>query len=175
MVPYQWSYPGWGWLIFTTLAAVTLNTTGRVAPDSLTLHWETLRNYQLWSSPVVQHNTSYCYYTIQLLGKSYHYWNNIVPKSSVWEVIYDDVINSGLYRTIHEVSRAFQASLKGFQEAVKNGSRLVLGCFNGVSRVLQLCFKDVSKKCSMCLKEVSCCMALIAATGAEGGLVFVKF
>ena len=76
----------------------------------------------------------------------------------MWEVIfnYDDVINSGLYRTIHEVSRAFQASLKGFQEAVKNGSRLFLGSFNGVSRVLKLCFIDVSKQAqNLCRSCVS--------------------
>jgi len=33
------------------------------------------------------------------------------------------------------------------------------------------CFKEVSRKLSGCFKKVSCCMALIAASRAEGGLV----
>ena len=48
------------------------------------------------------------------------------------------------------------------------------GCFmifKGVPRVFQRCFKDVSIKLSGCFKKVSCCMALIAASRAEGGLV----
>ena len=40
----------------------------------------------------------------------------------------------------------------------------VARCFNGVSRKFKKKFK--------CFKEVSCCMALIAATRAEGGLVY---
>ena len=51
------------------------------------------------------------------------------------------------------------------------------GCFNifkgvaWVSRVFPECFKEVSRKLSRCFKKVSCCMALIAASRAEGGLV----
>ena len=48
-----------------------------------------------------------------------------------------------------------------------------VGCFWEVSRVFPECFKGVSIKCSRCFKEVSCCMALIAATRAEGGFVFL--
>ena len=39
------------------------------------------------------------------------------------------------------------------------------GCFKGVSRVFQISVK--------CFKKVSCCMALIAASRAEGGLVLM--
>ena len=49
------------------------------------------------------------------------------------------------------------------------------GSFKDVLRVFhdfQGCFQSVSRKLSRCLKKVSCCMALIAASRAEGGLVF---
>ena len=36
------------------------------------------------------------------------------------------------------------------------------------------CFKEVSRKLSRCFKKVSCCMALIAASRAEGGLVYIE-
>ena len=48
-------------------------------------------------------------------------------------------------------------------------------CFHGISLNFQSFFpeyfKRVSRKCSRCFKEASCCMAQIAATRAEGGLV----
>ena len=69
-----------------------------------------------------------------------------------------------------EVSRVFHETLK--EEEV---SSMFQGCFNifkYVSRMFQKCFKDVSGKLSRCFKKVSCCMALIAASRAEGGLVF---
>ena len=44
--------------------------------------------------------------------------------------------------------------------------------FKGVFRVFQGCFKRTFK---VFQKRVSCCMALIAASRAEGGLVFAPF
>ena len=46
--------------------------------------------------------------------------------------------------------------------------------FKGVFRVFKRCFKEVSRKCSRCFKKISCSMALIAASRAEGGLVFLS-
>ena len=46
--------------------------------------------------------------------------------------------------------------------------------FKGVSRVFQRSFKKVSKKLLICFKKVSFCMALIAASRAEGGLVLLQ-
>ena len=43
-------------------------------------------------------------------------------------------------------------------------------CFQSVSKVSLGSFKKLSR----CFKKVSCCMALIAASRAEGGLVFEK-
>ena len=76
-----------------------------------------------------------------------------------------------------DISRKLQERLKGVL-------RVFLGSFKGVSRVshesfmgeevswmFQAFFKEVSRKRSRCLKKVSCCMALIAASRAEGGLV----
>ena len=59
-----------------------------------------------------------------------------------------------------------------FQENFKDEevSRMFPGCFmifKGVSRVFQGSFKIAFKV----FKKVSCCMALIAASRAEGGLV----
>ena len=74
-----------------------------------------------------------------------------------------------------EDSRVFQGSFKGV-------SRMFQGCFKKVLRVFHENFKGVSRKFQGCFKEVprkgvsrkvSCCMALIAASRAEGGLVFL--
>ena len=51
-------------------------------------------------------------------------------------------------------------------------SQMFQGCFTEISGVCQEFFKDVSRKFQGCFKKVSCCMALIAASRAEGGLVF---
>ena len=83
----------------------------------------------------------------------------------------------------------FQGSFKGLKRSFKVVSRKFRGCFMKVSRrwkfqgffmifkgvpgVFQRCFKKVSRKLSGCFKKVSCCMALIAASRAEGGLVFL--
>ena len=66
----------------------------------------------------------------------------------------------------------------------KKVTRKIEGCFEGVLRVFheslmeeevlkvfQECFERVSRKLSRCFKKVSCCMAIIAAARAEGGLV----
>ena len=46
--------------------------------------------------------------------------------------------------------------------------------FKGVQRVFQRCFKEVSRNLSRCFKKgVLCCMALIAASRAEGALVHI--
>ena len=89
-----------------------------------------------------------------------------------------------------DVSRKLQGRLKGVL-------REVLGCFKEVSRVFHeslmeeevsrmfqgcfMIFKDVSrvfqgsfKKTFKVFQKVSSCMALIAASRAEGGLVFMK-
>ena len=50
------------------------------------------------------------------------------------------------------------------------------GCFKGVLWILRMfpeCFKEVSRKLSRSFRKVSCCMVLIAASRAEGGLVFL--
>ena len=69
-----------------------------------------------------------------------------------------------------EVSRAFQLSLEGVSRGI---SRTFKGCFMEVSMLFPKCLKEVSRQFSRCFKVVSCCMALIAATRAEGGLVHI--
>ena len=62
-----------------------------------------------------------------------------------------------------------------FQGCVKGVSRMFQGClmiFKGASRMGQKCYKEVSRKLSRCLKKDSCYMELIAASRAEGGLVW---
>ena len=54
----------------------------------------------------------------------------------------------------------FQISYKLFQ-----------GRYKVVSGKFKECFKGVSRRFLRCFKEVLCCMTLIAATQAEGGLV----
>ena len=70
------------------------------------------------------------------------------------------------------VSRKFQKSFK----EVSTGCR---GSFKRVSMmcpVSQGCYKKrflgVSRVCQGCFKDIVCCMALIAAIRAEGGLVY---
>ena len=75
----------------------------------------------------------------------------------------------GLFK---EVSSVFQASFKGVEEGVKVILRESLGSYKGGLRVFQRYIKEVLRKYSRCYKEVSCCMALIAATRAEGGIVY---
>ena len=58
----------------------------------------------------------------------------------------------GSFRGFKRVSRKFQTCLLKFQE-----------CFTSESRVFQENFQG--------FKKVSCCMELIAATRAEGGLI----
>ena len=51
------------------------------------------------------------------------------------------------------------------------------GCFLRVFRdfrVFSECFKEVSRKLSRCFKKFPCCMSLIVASRAEGGLVFLN-
>ena len=57
--------------------------------------------------------------------------------------------------------------LSKFQGGFKRVSSMFQGCFQSVSKVCQGSFEKMLK----CFKEVSCCMSLIAATRAEGGLV----
>ena len=64
-----------------------------------------------------------------------------------------------------KVSKMFHKSFK--DEEVSRKFRRCFMIFKGVSRVFQGSFKKTSK----CFKKVSCCMALIAASRAEGGLV----
>ena len=59
-----------------------------------------------------------------------------------------------------EVSRVFHESVKDISRVFHNFQ----GCFQSVSRKFQENFQGVSKK-------VLCCMALIAASQAEEGLV----
>ena len=56
-----------------------------------------------------------------------------------------------------------------FQESFNGVSGKLHGCY---MKVLG-CFKEASRKLSGCFKKVSCCMALIAASRAEGGLVLL--
>ena len=61
-----------------------------------------------------------------------------------------------------EISKVFQGSLGGFKEGIeKLVSQVFQGSFKGMSKILQGSF-------------VLCCMALIAASRAEVGLVFVS-
>ena len=62
----------------------------------------------------------------------------------------------------------FQLSFEGVSRGF---SRMFKGCFMEVSMLFPKCLKAVSRQFSRCFKVVSCCMALIAATRAEGGLV----
>ena len=48
------------------------------------------------------------------------------------------------------------------------------GYYMKVSILLLECFKELSRKFSRCFKVVSFCMALIAASRAEGGLVLLQ-
>ena len=41
--------------------------------------------------------------------------------------------------------------------------------------MFERCFKEEYVHCSKCFKEVSCCMSIIAATQAEGGIVSFFF
>ena len=64
-----------------------------------------------------------------------------------------------------------------FQDNFKGVSRKLQWCFRNVKGDLE-CFKvyqGILREDSRCQKEVSCCLALIAATRAEGGLVFYGF
>ena len=73
-------------------------------------------------------------------------------------------MNQGLFK---EVSRVIQASFKGVLKGCHGRFKDVFGnfhgCFQSVSKVFQGSFKKMFK--------VLCCMALIAATQEEGGLV----
>ena len=88
---------------------------------------------------------------------------------------------------LEEVLKVFQGNFKGLQRSFNVLSRKFQGCFmkisgrrkfqgcfmifKGVPLVFQRCFKEVSRKLSRCFEKVSSCMALIAASRAEGGLV----
>ena len=94
-----------------------------------------------------------------------------------------------LQEYLKEVQRLFQGSFKGvlweFLEGLKNVS-VFQGNFKKVSRVFKECLKFSYKKFRKGLLGVSrmflqsfvlqfcCCMALIEATGAEGGLVEIR-
>ena len=76
----------------------------------------------------------------------------------------------------------FQGSLKvisrKFQGCFEGVLRVFQGSFNGVeevSRAFQISYMEDSRTLSRCFKKVSCCMALIAASRAEGGLVFYLY
>ena len=81
------------------------------------------------------------------------------------------VFFKGFSRVFQEVSRAFQLSLEGVSRGI---SRTFKGCFMEVSMLFPKCLKEVSRQFSRCFKVVSCCMALIAATRAEGWLVTIQ-
>ena len=74
--------------------------------------------------------------------------------------------SSGVY-----IAFGMSYGIKGELKCFKEVSREFHGSFKGVPRVFQRCFKEVSRKLSGCFKKFSCCMALIAASRAEGGLV----
>ena len=59
---------------------------------------------------------------------------------------------------------SFKCVPRKFPKCPKQVSRLFQGNFNNVSKVFQSSFKGV-------LRKFCCCIALIAATRAEGGLV----
>ena len=65
-----------------------------------------------------------------------------------------------------EVSRVFHEIFK--EEEVSWVFYDFQGCFKSVSKVFQ---GNLKNTISRCFKKVSCCMALIAASQAEGGLV----
>ena len=76
----------------------------------------------------------------------------------------------------------FKEALKVFQECFKGVSRKIKGWFKGVSRQFQRGFESFKENLIVfqeCFNEVlfdmTChvCMDLIAATRAEGGLVFL--
>ena len=76
------------------------------------------------------------------------------------------------FNSVSQVIQAFEVSFKGsfkrvsriFHRSFKEVSRKVLQClieFKGLARVFQCCY----------VFKVNCCISLIAATRAEGGLV----
>ena len=73
---------------------------------------------------------------------------------------------------LKEVSRVFH---KRFKE--EDALRLFHDfqwCFQSVPecfKVFQRCFKEILRELARCFQKVSCCMALIAASRADGGLV----
>ena len=73
-------------------------------------------------------------------------------------------------RGFKKVARVLQGNFRCVKKVVlkvfQPGSKFQ-GCFQSISNV----FRRISKKDSVCLKEVTCCMTLIAASRAEGGLV----
>ena len=76
-----------------------------------------------------------------------------------------------------EISRVFHKCFRGVSEKfhvflrVFQCSSIFDSMFTRSYNVFQWCFKEFSKKKSRCVIEVLCCMALIAATRADGGLV----
>ena len=74
------------------------------------------------------------------------------------------------HKCFRGVSEKFHVFLRVFQ-----CSSVFDSMFTRSYNVFQWCFKEFSKKNSRCFREVSSCMALIAATRAEGGLVFLSY
>ena len=78
-----------------------------------------------------------------------------------------------------KISKEFQESFNGgfkrvsrkFQYSFKCVSWKFQGCFQRGCKVFQKNLVDVSRVFQRRFKEVLCCLALIAATQAEGGLV----
>ena len=71
-------------------------------------------------------------------------------------------------RYLKEVQRVFQRYFKEVSRVLKECLHCVLRKFQKVSRVFQKCFNKVV------VLKFCCCMALIAAARAEGGLVCFK-
>ena len=83
-----------------------------------------------------------------------------------------EVVSRKFQKSFKEISKEFQGRFK----EVSTGCR---GSFKRVSMMCPLsqgCYKKrflgVSIVCQGCFKDVLCCMALIAAIRAEGGLVY---
>ena len=72
-----------------------------------------------------------------------------------------------------KIARCFKSGLRVFHRSCKGVSLNFhgRGSSKDVSRVFPECFNEVSRKLSRCVKKVSCCMALMAASRAQGGHV----
>ena len=109
-------------------------------------------------------------------------WNLFCIIWFIWQLpdCFSRILNSSLLSCLdvsrkRKIERYFEGVLWVFQGSFMGVSWKFLerGSFKDVFlRVFPECFKEVSRKLLRCFKKVSCCMALNAASRAEGWLVF---